>query len=63
MHKLSIITSAATWLYVTGFFHGGVISPAPTKCQFLHRLFVLDSHLIAPDGAHFLIKLLCWIER
>lgn len=50
-------------LHVTGFFHGGVFSPAPTKGQFLHSLFVLESHLIPPDGAQFLIKLLYWIER
>lgn len=57
------MASAAMWFCVAGFFHGGATSPAPTKCQFLHRLFVLDSHLMPPDGAHFLISLFYWIGR
>lgn len=63
MHEFSIMASAAMWFCVTGFFQGGVISPAPAKCQFLHKLLVLDSHPTPPDEAHFLIRLLYWRER
>lgn len=62
-HELLIMASAAMWFCVAGLFDGGVTSPAPAKCQFLHRLFVLDCHLIPPDGAHFLISLFYWIGR
>lgn len=65
MHVLYIMASAALWFCVTAFFMTtfSVLFLSQLTGPFLCRLFVLDSKLIPPDGPHFLIRQLYWIER